>query len=409
MLLIYIFLFAGLAIADNWPRFRGPNGSGIGTDQQVPVKWSKDNILWKVPVPGDGNSSPVIWGDRLFVQSATGDGERLLLCLNVKDGKPLWSRTMTGSKAVKHQKNTYASSSPAVDGERVFSAIWDGNNIWMHAFDLDGHPLWKRDLGPFVSQHGAGASPVVFHDKVYYAMDQDGKSTLLCLDARKGHTIWEKPRPDVRASYGAPFIWERIKGTPELVVASTPEVTGYDPDTGDIHWRWAWKHTTPLPLRVVASPVFWGDTVYANAGEGGKNRGLVALKVTGDEKQAKVALSWQNKKDFPYVPTILAHDGLLFYFNDVGAAGCFQAKNGDRLWVERLGAPFTSSPVLAGGKLYAANEAGEVFVLAASPAFTLLAKNELGERVRATPAVAGNRLFVRGRYHLFCIGEPPTK
>src|SRR5262249_43809549 len=154
----------------NWPRFRGPNGSGTAADKDIPVAWTDKDILWKTALPGVGNSSPIVWGDRLFLQSASRDGkERMLLCVDANSGKVLWSKSAPGSRARIHPKNTLASGTPATDGERVYAAFWDGKHLSLAAYDFKGELLWNKDLGEFVSQHGAGHSPVVWRDHVYLA------------------------------------------------------------------------------------------------------------------------------------------------------------------------------------------------------------------------------------------------
>src|SRR6516165_4421894 len=150
----------------NWPRFRGPNGVGVSADKDVPQKWDgKENVLWKTTLPGEGNSSPIVWGDRLFIQSAT-DKQRLLLCVDVTSGEIIWQQAVPGKTSKKHPKNTLASSTPTTDGERVYAAFWDGSNLLLHAYDFKGNPLWSHDLGEYVSQHGVGQSPIVCGDKV---------------------------------------------------------------------------------------------------------------------------------------------------------------------------------------------------------------------------------------------------
>lgn len=391
--------------ADNWPRFRGVNGKGVATSDKIPAQWKKENILWKVAIPGDGNSSPVIWGDHLFVQSSRKDGkERVLLALNAKSGEVLWQKGVPGSTTRIHKKNSLASSTPATDGERVYVSFWDGKNISITAFDFDGKLLWNRDLGGFVSQHGAGGSPVVYDDLVFFANDQDGKASIIALDAKTGNTVWEKQRPAVRACYSAPLVWER-NGKKELIIVSSPEFTAYEPKTGEVIWSWEWKHHTKQPLRVCASPIIVDDTVYGYSGDGGGTRGFIALQVEDKGEKIATTKSWANKRDFPYVPTILAHEGNLYFVNDLGVAGCFNAKSGKKIWFERLpDASFTASPILLNGNIVAPSEEGDVYVIAADPAFRMVARNSLGERIRATPAVANDRLYIRGQDHLFCIG-----
>jgi outer membrane protein assembly factor BamB len=403
---------AAPAPAGNWPRFRGPNGTGVADDKGIPVHWDEQTgVLWKVPLPGLGNSSPVVWGERLFVQTASADGrERRLLCLDTRTGKILWSQAVPGTKARKHSLNSFASSSPATDGERVYAAFWDGKEVELAAYTVSGKQVWTRNLGPFTSQHGAGASPVVYGDLVYFANDQDGTSTLVALNAKDGSVAWQSQRPAFRACYSAPFLRQDPGSPPELIVVSTMETTGYDPKTGDKDWTWSWKFSAKMPLRTTGSPVYAGGILFACSGDGGGDRHMVAVKLDGHGKDTRARLLWQNKRDFPYVPTILSRGGHLYFVNDRGVAGCYEAKTGKRVWFERLGGgEFLSSPVLVDGKVYAASQNGDVFVLAAEPTYRLLARNALGEGVTATPAVAGGRLFLRGEHHLFCVGSAGTR
>src|SRR5213594_2111030 len=230
------------AATQDWPRFRGPNGTGISHDTRVPVEWNeKGGILWKSAIPGSGNSSPVIWGDRIFLQSALTDGkERLLLCLNAADGRTLWTKSAPGSKVPINPRNTLASSTPATDGKRVYAAFWDGARVTLSAYNMSGSPVWNRDVGTFSSQHGAGASPIVYGDKVFLAYDQDPSSVLLALRSGTGEVLWQTPRPAFVACYSSPFILETPGEKAQLIVESTAGISGYDPEGGRILWNWPW-------------------------------------------------------------------------------------------------------------------------------------------------------------------------
>jgi outer membrane protein assembly factor BamB len=391
-----------IADAANWARFRGPNGTGIADDKEIPIRWDmKKNVLWKVPLPGLGNSSPVVWNDRLFVQTASKD-QRMLLCIDVNNGATVWQDKMPGRYIKIHAKNTFASSSPAVDSQRVYAVFWDGSNLIMKAYTHDGKPVWSKDLGTFTSEHGAGASPVVFEDKIIFVNDQDGKAEVLCLDAKTGDEVWRADRPAYRACYSSPLLRDLPNGKQELVVVSTKGITGYDPHNGTKHWNWQWKfYTKKGELRTTSSPIFAHGILFACSGDGGGDRHMVAVELGQTPK-----LAWENRKDFPYVPCLLAVGDHLYFVNDKGFAGCYDAKMGNRLWLERLGGECVSSPVVIDGKIYAANDDGDVFVFEANPTkLDVLAKNSLGEMIRATPAVANNRLFIRGQQHLFCIGK----
>jgi outer membrane protein assembly factor BamB len=394
--------------AANWPRFRGPNGEGVAEDKDIPVRWNDKDIAWKVPLPGLGNSSPVVWGDRLFIQSASADGrERYLLCLNTADGQEVWRKTLAGATASRHNKNTLASSTPATDGERVYAYFWDGESVSLYAFDFKGQPLWKHDIGRFSSDHGAGASPMVVGGKVILLNDQGEGASVIALDARGGTKTWEAKREHFsnRACYSTPFLFQRKGDAAELIVGSTTGVTSYDPDSGVRNWQYDWSFPG-RPLRTVASPVLSGaGLIVVNSGDGGGDRLTVAI-TPGGKDGSRPALVWQSNKTkvMPYVPCFLSRGEHLYWVSDNGYAGCTEARTGASVWYERLpGADITASPILVDGKVYAANEKGDVFVLAAEPKYQVLARNSLGEGVMATPAVADGRLYIRGKAHLYCI------
>jgi outer membrane protein assembly factor BamB len=400
-----LITLGGPTSAANWPRFRGPNGTGIADDKDIPVEWTEQNILWKTTIPGIGHSSPVVWGNHVFLETATTDGKkRLLLCLGAKDGKILWTCSFPASPAHIHQYNTLASSTPAVDGERVYSVVWDGKDVSLYAHDLAGHQVWKQDLGEFHSQHGVAASPVVYDGKVYLANDQDGQSMLLAFDAKTGQSVWQAERRAYRACYSTPFILERPGGKTELVVVSTTAITGYNPQSGTPNWNWTWNFTSRMPLRTTASAVFGPEMIFASSGDGGGDRHMVAVRLHATATGTRPDLMWENKRDFPYVPSMLFWKDHIYSVNDAGVAACHVAETGKVVWSERLGGSFKASPILVDGKIYAASEQGDVFVFEASPTGKQLARNALGEAIRATPAVADSRLFVRGKNHLFCIG-----
>jgi outer membrane protein assembly factor BamB len=405
-----LLLGGGLAGAANWDRFRGPNGTGVAADKDVPVKWTAgDGVLWKAAIPGVGHSSPVIWGDRVFLQSASADGKaRWLLCLDAATGTERWKRAAPGTRARTHTRNTLASSTPAADGERVYAVFWDGRDINLCAYDFQGKLLWQRDLGGFTSQHGAGLSPVVYGGKVFLNNDQDGSAVLLALDARTGKTAWQAPRTAFRTCYSTPFVREKADGA-ELVVASTAGITGYDPATGAENWNYTWGFNG-MALRTVASPVAAGGLVFANGGDGSGARHTIAVRLGGKGDVTGTHLAWEKtQKSLPYVPSLLASGDHVYLVNDFGTAACLVARTGAEVWSKRLGGGVSASPILVDGKIYAAAEDGSVYVFKAATTFALLARNTVGEPVVATPAVADGRLFIRGREHLFCIGKPRTK
>jgi outer membrane protein assembly factor BamB len=408
MTLAALVIAAGplVSVASDWPRFRGPNGTGTSVDKNVPVSWTADKgVLWKTKIPGKGNSSPITWGDRLFLQTASDDGkERQLVCIDTTSGKIVWTKASPGSTAKTHNKNSLASCSAATDGERVYMPFWDGNELSLSAFDFSGKILWTRGLGAFVSQHGAGHSPIVHDGKVIIANDQDGTAVLVALDAKTGKVAWETKRTPFRACYSTPFLLERPGEPIELAVASTAGLSGYDPATGKSVWNWNWTFPSK-PLRTVGSPIAAHGMIFVGSGDGAGDRHAVAIKVDGKGQLGDNSLVWEEKKMFPYVPTMLIHGEYLFYTNDNGIAACHIAKTGEKVWENRLGGKISASPVLIEDRIYTINESGETFVFAAAPEFKLLATNSLGESVLASPAVANGKLFIRGQQHLFCIGK----
>jgi outer membrane protein assembly factor BamB len=397
------------ATASSWPRFRGPNGTGIAADTNIPLRWTDRDILWKTAIPGVGHSSPIVWGEHIFVQSASKDGkERLLLCLSLSDGKIVWSRSIAGTGAHTHPLNNLASSTPATDGQRVYAVFWDGDQVWLYAYDFQGNLVWKRLLGGFTSQHGVGASPILYQNKVYLLYDQDGAAEVVALDAGTGKPVWRAPRPPFRACYSTPMILERPGEAPELIVVSTSGITSYNPDSGSENWNFTWTFDG-MPLRTVASPVISEGLLFASSGDGDGSRHMIVVKASGKGEISKTNLAWQEKKTFPYVPSMLIYGKHLYAVNDRGIATCHVAATGEPVWNERLGNAFFASPVLIDGKIYAINENGTAYVFEAAPTFKLLAKNVVGEPVKATPAVADNRLLIRGSQHLFCICKPAEK
>jgi outer membrane protein assembly factor BamB len=416
-----LILTAGAARADNWERFRGPNGDGISNDKNIPVKFSaSEGVLWKTPISGIGYSSPVVWGDYLFLQTAAETGAtRTLICLDAKTGKERWQRGIPGAKAKIHQLNSLASGTPATDGEAVYVPFWNGKDVILTAYNFKGDKLWDRNLGEFVSQHGAGISPIIYKDLLIYANDKDAfrdvnkktgpvanPSKLLALNKKTGETVWERPRAAVRACYSVPFLLENPGKAPELIVTSTTAITSYEPESGKPNWNWTWPFLND-PLRTIAATVHANGLLLACSGDGSGERMMVAVAMNGQGKEARPDKLWSNTKEFPYVTCPLIRGDHVYFVNDLGLAGCYQVKTGKRVWFERLpDAKFYASPVMIDGKIYSGSEQGDVYVIAADPtSYQLLAKNAIGERIRATPAVANGRLYLRTQSNLYCIGS----
>lgn len=399
LLLVWAGLCIGVAGAD-WPRFRGPNGTGTVDDPRLTTSWGAGDIVHRVVVPGRGNSSPIIASGRLYLQSAGDDGNgRMLLCYDPRSLELKWKAELPGRPSRTHAKNTLASNTPAADDKRVVSLFWDGERLHLDAFTHEGQKLWHVPLGPYASQHGSGHSPVLYDGRVYVNFDQDGKAEVLCFDAADGKKLWSAERRPFRACYSTPMI-RSVGDRAELVVASTAGITGYEPATGKVLWNWDWPFDTK-PLRNVGSPLVGPSWVLALSGDGDGSRHLVAVAPPTDQQPPR--LLWEKKRGTPYVPCALARGDYIYWVNDNGFAGCVKASTGEIVYDERLTSGVTASPILLNGYIVAIDERGNVFSYPAQPRFSRPRRLALNETVYASPAVADGRLYIRGEKHLFVI------
>jgi len=403
--LVALVLSWSLAAGADWPRFRGPNGHGLAEDKSIPISWSgTESLAWKTLIPGVGNSSPIVWGDRIFLQSADTNGKaRYLYCIRATDGKILWSSSAPGGPAKTHKKNSLASGT--TDGKQVYALFWNGQQLVLVAYNFDGKEQWTRTVGRYASQHGAGHSPMLFEDKVIVAFDQDGAAEIVAYHTKDGTPAWSRKRTPFRACYSTPFLLEQPGRPTELIVASTAGLTGYDPRNGNEIWNWTWEFDK-MPLRTVASPVYCDGMILATSGDGGGARHAVGIRAGGKGDITASHFVWDNKKTLPYVPCMLPLGQHVYFVNDLGVAGCLEPKTGNILWMGRIDGNFTASPILVDGKVYAINEEGTVYVFAADKSgFKQLGMSSVGEPVIASPAVANGRLFIRGQKHLFCYAK----
>jgi outer membrane protein assembly factor BamB len=388
--------------AADWPRFRGPNGTGTAEGTMPDIDPKKP--LWKTAIPGRGVGSPTIVGGKVYLQTAPTDKTRALVCLDAKSGKIEWSKEIAGAKAKANAKNSLASGTPAVDGERIFCAWWDGTGVSATGHDLTGKQLWNTSLGGYKSQHGPGFSPMVHDGLVFLNVDDDERAELVALDAATGAKKWIAPRKKYRASYSTPFLLERPGKGVELILGTTTALTSYEPATGKVNWEYAleWPKEGGMPLRVVGHPVYAAGLLIVYTGDGGGSRYMVAVDPNG-EKPQKV---WELKKDTPYVPCVIAKGDRLFWIGDKGIATFADAKTGKVLWQERVfPVDVTASPVLVGNEVLLISEKADLAVLTLGAKFVDPALVPLGEIVYASPAVADGRVYVRGEKHLFCFGK----
>ena len=407
LLLLCLLVTSITGSAADWPRFHGPNGTGISEDKNIPVQITAKNILWTLPIPGKGISSPIVSKGKIFFQSASVDEKlRLFYCVDT-NGKVLWKKEIPGGNAKTNKLNSPATSTSAADGERVYSIFWDGGKIALYAHDYEGTELWKRDLGAFRSDHGAGLSPMVVGDKIILSNDQGdmeihGPAEVQAYDTKTGKPMWSSKRDGFRASYSIPFLLEKVDSGPDVIVTSTAGVAAYDPSNGKTMWNYQWTFDK-APLRTVGGSISLDGMIFAIAGDGGGDRSMIALKV-GEKGVTKV---WDKKKGTAYVPSLLAYSGHVFWLLDKeNIAVCVNAKTGDQAWSERLGSGSVSaSPIIIDGKIYSIGESGTLSVFKAAAEFELLSKYELDDVVFASPAVADGKLYIRGKKNLYCIGK----
>lgn len=407
-LVVSAFFFAAIsdAKADNWPRYRGADGLGVSTQAGIPTEWSEGDYAWVTPLPGEGHSSPVVWNKHLFVTTATDGGlVRHLCCLDSITGEMKWTRAAGYNTNRKHTKNSFASGSPATDGEHVYVAFSDQERFALAAYDFEGKLAWRTWLGPFVSQHGQGASPLVFEDLVIVANDQDGPSAIVACDRRTGRVVWSSLRTAREASYASPLLIESKGQKPQLIcLAGASGLTSLDPWTGEVNWS-----SGELPQRTVATPTFANGLVFATCGQGGKGTRLIGVDPSGHGDVSETHVKVRREKELPYVPAMTGVGELLFLWNDNGVINCLDSKTGQTVWQERVGGNFSGSPVCIDGKLYCIEESGKVVVVEAGPTYKLLAQNPIGDPSYSTPAVANDRLYLRSFHRIACLNGKQAK
>jgi outer membrane protein assembly factor BamB len=402
-LLCILFITCANTSAQEWTRFRGPNGNGI-SDHEIPAKWDDDSYNWIIDLPGTGHSSPVIWADRLFVQSADPEnGTQFVVCVDTTSGKKLWTKEFKSSSYHIHTRNSFASSTPTVDERAVYIAWATPDQIRVHALTHAGESIWSReDLGPFTSQHGFGSSPIVVGDMLVLSnlqmpsKDRGAEtSSVIAFDKNTGDIRWATPRTSGKTSYSVPCLHNGINGEAELLLCSTTHgMFGLDLASGKENW--AVKDA--FSMRTVSSPVVVGNIVFGSTGSGNGGNYVAAIDTTD------ASIAYKVDRQAPYVPTPVALGDLLFLWWDKGMVTCIDAASGKRHWSKRVGGNYSGSPICAGGKVYCISDDGQVVVLAASKEYQLLGKTSLGEDSRSTPAVSDGKMYLRTYSKLFSIG-----
>ena len=417
-LAVLFFFVAGLIQAGNWPGWRGPSGDGASNGKGIPTKWSStDNIAWRIAIPGEGHSSPIVWGDKVFLTSSlTEKNKRILLCIDRLSGQTVWQRDVVQSPPeTVHRLNSRASGTPATDGKQVYVTFMraEGDEviapnvgserlitpgkIIVAAYDLDGNEKWKTNVGDFLSAHGFNTCPVLFEDLVILNGDHDGNAYLVALDRQSGRQRWRTRRENKTRSYVTPIIRE-IDGITQMILSGSLCIASYDPRNGKRHWI-----VDGPTEQFVASMVYDGKYVFATGGY--PERHTLAIRPGGKGNVTDTHIAWRTTRGAAYVPSPIISGRYLLMVADSGIASCFEARTGKRHWMERLPGGHSPSPVSADGLVYFVSDRGVTTIIRPSETFAVIAKNELGEPVSASPAISQGQIFLRTHQHLYCIGS----
>lgn len=416
LVMAFALLFvSSVAFADNWPEWRGPHGDGRCDEEGLPVTWSAtDNVAWKVNLPTAGNSTPIVWEDRLFLtQPGKAPNQRSLVCISRRDGQVLWERSAEwAGEDPTHGTNPVCSSSAATNGRVVIA--WFGS-AGLHAWDLNGTPLWHRDLG--VQKHiwGYGSSPVIRNDICYLNFGPGDRSFLIAVSASTGETLWEHQEPldtdgtaeagfqsaDYTGSWSTPFHCH-LEGRDQLLLSVPFRLRSFDPVTGREIWNS--EGTNALSY---TSPIVGDGLVIAM---GGYNGMTIAVKADGTGDVTASHRVWRHAKTRQRIGSGVIHDGHIYIHNDPGIAECFDLKTGELKWEQRLTGTSDkntnwSSLVLADGVCYSMTQGGDCWVFRASPTFGLISRNSLGESSNSSVAASNGQLFLRTHQSLWCIGK----
>ncbi len=431
-------LIAGAALAaqpvTNWPQFRGPGAMGTADNPDLPDRWStKENVAWKIEVPGRGWSSPIVWGERVFLTTVVSDGEVeppkkglyfggerreipkathrwLVLCLDLKSGRELWRReaSLGTPRSPLHVKNTYASETPVTDGERVFAYF---GNVGVFCYDFDGRKLWSTNWPAVKTRNGWGsaASPALHKDRLFIVNDNDEKAFVVALDAKNGRELWHADR-DEKSNWATPYVWQNQQRT-ELITPGTRKVRAYDLD-GKLLWEFGGMSSIVIP-----TPFSQFGLLYVCSGYvGDKTRPVFAIKpgASGDislkpGETNNAFIAWYQPTAAPYNPSPLLYGDYFYVLFDFGFLACHDARTGRQIYEKQRIRPeptsFTASPWASNSRIFALSEDGDTFVFQAGPEFRLLHKNPLDEMCMATPAMAGERLLIRTLTKLYCFSK----
>ena len=411
---VFVLMVGSTVFADNWPAWRGADGTGISRERNLPIRWSPtENIRWKVPLPEACNSTPVIWENHVFLtQGLDGGRRRALLALDRETGKTLWQcEVPCATKETTHRQNPPCSSSPVTDGKTVYTYLASSGVL---AFDFKGNELWKRDFGPVLHRWGNGGSPVLYKNLLILFHGPGDPSILYALDKNTGETIWKSQEVGINSnifgSWSTPLVLRTSKRD-ELILPLPGEKIGgvgwfksYDPNNGKLLWQ-----CDGLGNEVYAMPIVGNDGGII-VGISGHNGPTMAVRPGGSGNVTESHRLWRTEKKTPQrIGSGVIHKGHLFIADANGIMECLDAKTGEVVWKERVGGNLWGSILLAGGNPYATNLEGDTFIVSASPKYELVAKNSLGEPTYAALAVSNGELFLRTQKHLYCISAKKEK
>ena len=416
----------------NWPQWRGPSGQGVSEEKNLPTEWSSTkNIQWKTPIPGHGHSSPIVWGNKIFLTTSiegpvvpdakpfkhmigkeefkhpdwAGSDHSYafkVICVDADKGKVLWEKTAYDGPVFdhRHKRNTYASPTPVTDGSRVF-AFFGSEGIY--CYDFKGNQIWKQSLGgiPQLGM-GAGSSPMLVENLLIVTADQDMGDTsyIVALDKKTGKEVWRTPRKN-HASWATPVLVKTAQRS-ELIVSGSESIVSYDPATGKELWKCKGVESHAIP-----TPVVSGDIAIFSAGSQAKRAMAIRLGGSGDITDSPNIL-WKYAKGTAYVPSPILYGDYVYLMTDAGLLTCLDVKTGEVKYEgSRVPVPakFMASPVAFDGKIMLTSEDGDTFVLKAGPKYEVLGTNSLGEPIYTSPAISQGRIFIRGDKNLYCISN----
>jgi outer membrane protein assembly factor BamB len=391
--------------AQNWPGWRGPDGDGTSKETDLPVRWdSVNNVVWKIPVPGAGYSSPVVWEDRLFITTAIRETqEKDLLCYNARTGELIWQKTVVKSELERiHNDNSYASGTPATDGRLVYVSFLDGEDVVVAAYNFSGNQVWLSRPGKFSSGHGYSCSPVLFEDKVIINGNSTGDGSFLAaLNQSDGKIIWKIVHEKPAHSFSTPIIRE-MAGKKQMIFGGGQKIASYNPDDGSRHW-----FVEGPSQDFCSSPVYNEKSGLVLVSSAWPKRILVAIRPDGHGDVTGSHVAWESARGAVYVPSPISAGDYLFTTMTSGVVHCIEPATGNILWEEDMGRQY-SSPVLANGLVYMPNDDGVITVIKPGPRFEYIAKNDIGEKMNASPAISNGKIYLRGYKHLFCISADGT-